>query len=642
MMAKKSSEWSKLLGFTTEEFPVCIQELMSYCGYKALPDMLNIDESKLRSVESILSKNKKLTSQKYLIDYEIQTQDNSFIFYPAHREKILSIPSKYPWIQIRKPENASTGQKKKRNSTDLRSKVPRREINAKEKLMEQVKKLVKSNNGLMLLDDSITYSNIIEFNSSKDGLYVCRFKCPICEKVSSTKFETNWKTDKISDHFKSHDKYVNVKPEIISPNKSKLQGGNKLLRTKLVQKLANSIKSVGLTLLDKVIVERNITDLKLCKRDFSYECQFECPFCVESSTLKTGSKWNVAEISKHLKTHADNRKESMSETCFKEPKVVSSTSEQKAGTSSDFYANYSFHNQVLREQEQDKDSFHAKMQLTVFAHNVNGLRTKLSDVYLKARNNDYDIYIFTETGLDARIPNDAIFPSETFRVYRCDRSSETSLKKSGGGVLIAVNTRYDSRVIKRGDSHGCEQIYAEVKEGIRTLILGAIYIPPDSKIYELHMGIVTQIYDGFDENTTFILYGDFNLPQLTWTQTTPNTYLPTKITNNAGKLTTEICTRMGLQQINCVLNDNNRILDLVWTNRPENCVCYVSSSNFLKNESHHKAMRIEIGWNLNDLDEMNTVQTKEEQVECKPDINLLTDIDIFKSLDPYYYSTMEK
>lgn len=54
-------------------------------------------------------------------------------------------------------------------------------------------------------------------------------------------------------------------------------------------------------------------------------------------------------------------------------------------------------------------------------------------------------------------------------------------------------------------------------------------------------------------------------------------------------------------QINPVLNDNDRMLDLVWTNDPDKCFCKECSDNILSNEIHHKALKIEIDfeWSSN-------------------------------------------
>lgn len=66
----------------------------------------------------------------------------------------------------------------------------------------------------------------------------------------------------------------------------------------------------------------------------------------------------------------------------------------------------------------------------------------------------------------------------------------------------------------------------------------------------------------------------------------------------------ESCNELGLIQINNLLNDNDRILDLCWTNETDICECRQSSDNFLKNETHHKSLEIEIEFEYSTIKEI--------------------------------------
>lgn len=90
-------------------------------------------------------------------------------------------------------------------------------------------------------------------------------------------------------------------------------------------------------------------------------------------------------------------------------------------------------------------------------------------------------------------------------------------------------------------------------------------------------------------DTTIALYGHFNLRMLNWTQS-----LATNITSKTEKNTIEVFNESGLMQINSILNDNDRMLDLVWTNEPDICFCKLCDDNILHNEVHHKSLNIEI------------------------------------------------
>lgn len=63
----------------------------------------------------------------------------------------------------------------------------------------------------------------------------------------------------------------------------------------------------------------------------------------------------------------------------------------------------------------------------------------------------------------------------------------------------------------------------------------------------------------------------------------------------------ETCHDIGLMQINNVLNDNDRILDLFWTNEPDICFSRICDNNILSNETHHKALNIDIEICINQI-----------------------------------------
>lgn len=94
---------------------------------------------------------------------------------------------------------------------------------------------------------------------------------------------------------------------------------------------------------------------------------------------------------------------------------------------------------------------------------------------------DFFIYTLTETGLNDSVASHEVFPSH-FTVFRCDRSKNTSLKSSGGGVLIAVANCFNAELISYGEIRGCEHIWVKVSCHKKTLLIGSLYIPPLSPI----------------------------------------------------------------------------------------------------------------------------------------------------------------
>lgn len=55
--------------------------------------------------------------------------------------------------------------------------------------------------------------------------------------------------------------------------------------------------------------------------------------------------------------------------------------------------------------------------LSIFAHNVNGLLTKLIDVYSGVDTTDLDVFILNETGLNDTIVSKDVFPPLKFDSY---------------------------------------------------------------------------------------------------------------------------------------------------------------------------------------------------------------------------------
>lgn len=235
----------------------------------------------------------------------------------------------------------------------------------------------------------------------------------------------------------------------------------------------------------------------------------------------------------------------------------------------------------------------------VYYQNVNGLLSKRNRIYAEILAADFPIYAFTETALNETIPSHEIFPPN-YCVYRCDRTKNTSEKQSKGGTLIAVHNRFLSELISTGESEGCEHLWVKISNGTQNIIIGSLYIPPASKPerYLNNMNYAKKIIDKTNNDTTVILLGDFNLPNLKWIETDEhsNTLIPTNITSEEENIIINSCHDLGLNQINHHHNDNGRLLDLLWTNDPEQCSCNICHNHLLENEVHHKALTLEISF----------------------------------------------
>ena len=247
-------------------------------------------------------------------------------------------------------------------------------------------------------------------------------------------------------------------------------------------------------------------------------------------------------------------------------------------------------------------------EIQIYYQNVNGIMTKMQQLHAEILAATFPIYIFVDTNLNPTVESHEFFPN-TFNIYRCDRSKKTSNKSSHGGVLIAADKQLKSEIILHGEENGCEQLWVKLTMRERNVYLGALYVSPGSNasLYEINMNMTRQLHSLVDTNDTIIFCGDFNLPQLQWerSQSTndniadispilnQNSLHPVNVVGVIDENVIDTCQDIGLSQINGHLNDNNRILDLIWSNDPDDSSCNICVNHLLRNESHHKALTID-------------------------------------------------
>lgn len=240
----------------------------------------------------------------------------------------------------------------------------------------------------------------------------------------------------------------------------------------------------------------------------------------------------------------------------------------------------------------------------MYYHNANGLLTKLQVFYASILTASHQIYALTETALNDSVNSNEVFPSN-FSVYRCDRTKNTSQKSGKGGTLIAVNKTLNSELILHGEKDGCEQIWIKISYNNCNIFIGSLYIPPQSSIslYAAHLNLINQIFSRNDsKDSSIILFGDFNLPNLKWeiADESLNYYTPINMSSEQETLIVDEFHELGLNQMNFHLNNNSRLLDLIWTNDPDQCTCKLCPDELLKNEIHHKAIVFEFAFNFTD------------------------------------------
>jgi hypothetical protein len=222
---------------------------------------------------------------------------------------------------------------------------------------------------------------------------------------------------------------------------------------------------------------------------------------------------------------------------------------------------------------------------------VRGIKTKLTELRQSIPIHDYSVFLLSETWLDGNVGDSEMgFNSHT--IYRKDRSKQTSVKSRGGGVLIAINKKFKSTLVKTNHKN-LEQIYIKVKLKNESIIIGIIYIPPSSPImvYKDFCEDLENLQQKFP-STVFIIAGDFNLPNIKWPQD-PEEF-PINVDNNEGAMEVlETIQYLNMMQYNYIFNSRNRLLDLILSNKTDICV-QRSIEDLLPVDPYHPPLTMKI------------------------------------------------
>ncbi|KAF6215312.1 hypothetical protein GE061_010064 [Apolygus lucorum] len=117
-----------------------------------------------------------------------------------------------------------------------------------------------------------------------------------------------------------------------------------------------------------------------------------------------------------------------------------------------------------------------------------------------------------------------------------------------------------------GRQYGLEQVFARLDSSGFNLIVGCVYIPPDShpEVYKAHTSFVQQLTKR-NPDTSLFLMGDYNLPRDD-IRGDPDGWLAS---STQGLAVIEDFSFLNLRQVNFTPNSLGSILDLVFTNLPD-------------------------------------------------------------------------
>lgn len=158
--------------------------------------------------------------------------------------------------------------------------------------------------------------------------------------------------------------------------------------------------------------------------------------------------------------------------------------------------------------------------LLIFYQNVNGIRSKLTELYLNAINLNYDVICLTETNLNAGVFDGEIL-DDRYNIFRRDRQEANIRKGEGGGVLIA--TKKHLNVLRQASRESTvEDVWISIRDfkNKSNLNICVCYLPQHLTIDDL-----SSFYDNLQSNILrsgdfdeFLIAGDFNTRNLTWSR----------------------------------------------------------------------------------------------------------------------------
>lgn len=234
-------------------------------------------------------------------------------------------------------------------------------------------------------------------------------------------------------------------------------------------------------------------------------------------------------------------------------------------------------------------------KLKIYYQNTRGLRTKCIEFYNNILLYDYDIIAITETWL-----HDSIFDSEIcdprYDIFRYDRDCNLTQKSKGGGVMLCVRRELGAYARHQWRCSPTETLWVTVParslNSSSDLHIAVAYIPGDSlnsqvKDIESFMASISSAVRE-NEDSSFLLLGDFNLPCISWSADGPVLMRrgSIEVQNSASYLIDKLSI-LGFNQHNFLKNTHGNTLDLAFSNFTAES--HIAPSPLSKLDEHHPA-----------------------------------------------------
>ncbi|XP_062715023.1 uncharacterized protein LOC115256208 [Aedes albopictus] len=257
---------------------------------------------------------------------------------------------------------------------------------------------------------------------------------------------------------------------------------------------------------------------------------------------------------------------------------------------------------MMESAPRGDDTAQPASNVLVYYQNVGGINSSVAEYQLALSDGCYDAYAFTETWLNECTSSSQLF-DDSFSVYRQDRSLLNSNKIAGGGVLLAVRSRFKSRLVSPPNSSSVEQLWVAISTEGATIFVCVVYIPPDrindAGVIETHINSLNWVVSQMKPKDNVVILGDFNLSSIAWQCSSVGFFFPCTTRSSMGQTSRELLdaySTAGLRQMVGVKNENNRSLDLCFVSEElgVNCSVMQAPDPLVKIGRHHPPLLLNL------------------------------------------------
>lgn len=227
--------------------------------------------------------------------------------------------------------------------------------------------------------------------------------------------------------------------------------------------------------------------------------------------------------------------------------------------------------------------------LNIYYQNTRSIKNVTQELYNQLSLSDYDIVALAETWLDSSV-FDAELAPQNFTIFRHDRNFESTGRSRGGGVLIAVRGLQSELVHLKAPgltlSPLIDLLCIKVSTHRSMIYVVLVYIPPQLPIAEYN-NLYDYLFINFGNkihSTDMLFLGDFNIPNYA------SFFLRNGLLDNYIFHLENFANLFQISQCNKVVNNDGRLLDLVFFNRM--CTVHMATDVLTRIDAHHPPLCI--------------------------------------------------